>query len=74
MNIANKINRDFNNIADSLGMNRAVAHLKTTCERLSINVRSTAYFNMYHFADGSALLVSYADARCEPQLTKTIRG
>lgn len=68
-NTATKINSDFNKVADSLGMNRALSYLRDVCERLSIDVCSAAQFHMYHFSDGSTLLVSYSDARCEPQLT-----
>lgn len=63
MNIANKIYDGFDSAADSLGTNRALSWLRTTCDRLSVRSFSCVGFIMYYFSDGSSLRVSYSDAR-----------
>lgn len=62
MTTARKIYDDFDRAADSLGTNRALSWLKSTCDKLSSSAVSGGTYSTYHFSDGSALFVSYADA------------
>lgn len=59
MTIANKIYDDFDRAADSLGTNRALSWLKTTCDKRSASVVSSDICTVYHFSDGSVIFASY---------------